>query len=71
MATTVTLVEDAQQVLERRRCLPRADPVRHNVILTLLHARAATPEPGRYWIVDVDGHIAAWCSGPRCTTSRP
>ncbi|MGZ4735532.1 MAG: GNAT family N-acetyltransferase [Acidimicrobiia bacterium] len=32
-----------------------SDPVRHNVILTLLHGRVAHPEPGRYWVVDVDG----------------
>jgi GNAT superfamily N-acetyltransferase len=28
-----------------------ADPVAHNVVLTLLAQRIATPEPGRYWWV--------------------
>jgi len=27
------------------------DPVRHNLVLTLLQSRAAHPEPGRYWVV--------------------
>jgi uncharacterized protein len=27
------------------------DPIRHNLVLTLLHNRAAHPEPGRYWVV--------------------
>ncbi|HEX5616151.1 MAG TPA: GNAT family N-acetyltransferase, partial [Acidimicrobiia bacterium] len=31
-----------------------SDPVRHNLILTLLHGRVAAPEPGRYWVVDAD-----------------
>ena len=31
---------------------------RHNVILTLLHTRVAHPEPGRYWVVDVDRRTA-------------
>jgi predicted GNAT family acetyltransferase len=58
MAATVTLVDDARHVLERAGAFLERDPVRHNVILTLLHARVATPEPGRYWIVDVDGRAA-------------
>jgi predicted GNAT family acetyltransferase len=45
-------------VLERAGAFLGRDPVRHNVILTLLHARVAMPEPGRYWVVDVDGHTA-------------
>jgi predicted GNAT family acetyltransferase len=27
------------------------DPILHNLVLTLLHNRAAHPEPGRYWVV--------------------
>ena len=27
------------------------DPIRHNLVLTLLQSRAAHPEPGRYWVV--------------------
>lgn len=29
-------------------------PVEHNLILTLLRARAAAPEPGRYWVATTD-----------------
>jgi predicted GNAT family acetyltransferase len=58
MATVVTLMDDPQRVLELAGSFLARDPVRHNVILTLLDARVETPEPGRYWIVDVDGHTA-------------
>lgn len=41
-------------VLEEAGELLGCDPVRHNVILTLLHARVAYPAPGRYWVVSGD-----------------
>jgi len=34
------------------------EPVRHNLILSLLHDRVARPEPGRYWIAAAGGRIA-------------
>lgn len=35
-----------------------SQPVRHNLILSLLHARVARPDPGRYWVA-MDGHQAS------------
>ncbi len=58
MAAQVHLTTDARDVLDVAGGLLGRDPVLHNVILTLLHARAASPEPGRYWIVELDGAVA-------------
>ncbi len=35
-----------------------AEPVRHNLILSLLNERAARPEPGRYWVAAAGGRVA-------------
>lgn len=35
----------------------RADPIRHNVMLTLLHARVASATPIRFWWATVDGVV--------------
>lgn len=35
-----------------------ADPIRHNLILTLLQSRVAHPRPGRYWVAEADGRCA-------------
>jgi hypothetical protein len=48
----ILATDDPRLVLERANDLLARDPVRNNVLLTLLHARAARPLPGRYWIVD-------------------
>jgi predicted GNAT family acetyltransferase len=55
MVTGVLLIDDPARVLQEAAVFLGGDPVRHNVILTLLHARVTSPEPGRYWVVDVDG----------------
>jgi hypothetical protein len=55
MGTGVRASGDPATVLVEAEAFLSGDPVRHNVILTLLHARIAFPEPGRYWIADVDG----------------
>ncbi len=47
-----------ENVLERAGSFLESDPVRHNVILTLLEARVAQPEPGRYWVAQVDGRVS-------------
>ena len=52
------MTPDAQEALDAAGDFLSRDPVRHNVILTLLHSRAASPEPGRYWIVRIDGAVA-------------
>jgi GNAT superfamily N-acetyltransferase len=41
-------------VLEHARAHLAGDPVRHNLVLTVLENRAAHPEPGRYWVVADD-----------------
>jgi len=48
---TVTLSDDPAQALQVAGRFLSSDPVRHNVILTLLHARMSEPEPGRYWVI--------------------
>jgi uncharacterized protein len=58
MATNVEATEAPERVLEVAGSFLATDPVRHNVILTLLHTRVAHPGPGRYWIVDVDSAVA-------------
>jgi predicted GNAT family acetyltransferase len=58
MVATARGSDDAPQILDEAGDFLASDPVLHNVILTLLHARATRPEPGRYWIVDVEGAVA-------------
>ena len=57
MAEQVLATNAPGEVLEEAAGFLASDPVRHNVILTLLHARVAYPEAGRYWIVSVDGQV--------------
>jgi uncharacterized protein len=52
MVPTVQRTDDPARVLEIAREFLESDPVRHNVILTLLETRMASPEPGRYWVVE-------------------
>lgn len=54
MAINVELTADPVAVLRRAGEFLESDPVRHNVILTLLHGRAANPGEGRY-VVASDG----------------
>jgi hypothetical protein len=51
MALEVVLGEDPGWALHEAGEFLAADPVPHNLILTLLNARVAYPEPGRYWLV--------------------
>lgn len=57
MATDVEHTGDPSLVLARAAGHLAGDPVRHNLILTLLHARVQSGEPGRYWIASVDGRV--------------
>ena len=57
MRTDVTATDSPAAVLEHASSYLHRDPVRHNVILTILASRVAHPEPGHYWIVRVDGDI--------------
>ena len=58
MAITVTLERDPGVVLERAREFLASEPVAHNLILTLLHARVSHPEDGRYWIASRGDKVA-------------
>lgn len=42
--------EDPAAVLNKAGNFLAAQPVLHNLILTILHARVAGPAPGRYWV---------------------
>jgi GNAT superfamily N-acetyltransferase len=54
----VTATEDAARFLDEVGPLLAADPVRNNVMLTLLHQRITHREPGRYWTVEAEGAVA-------------
>ncbi len=58
MHATVTATDDPRQVLQEARDFLVSDPVRHNVIMTILENRAATGEPGRWWLSLLDGRVA-------------
>ncbi len=55
MALTVLATPSPAEVLQEAGGFLQSDAVRHNLILTLLHARVANPMPGRYWVVRSDG----------------
>jgi hypothetical protein len=48
--TAILFTEDPAVALEKGREFLASQPVLHNLILSLLHARIANPEPGRYWL---------------------
>jgi uncharacterized protein len=50
----VRFTDQPAEVLDAARSFLGTRPVEHNLILTLLGARRARPEPGRYWIVEHD-----------------
>jgi hypothetical protein len=57
----VALGDDARAVLDEVGAFLRSDPVQHNLVLTLLEARAAHPEAGRYaWVLD-GGEVVGVC----------
>jgi hypothetical protein len=58
VAITVSFTDDPARILRMAQVFLASDPVLHNVILTLLHARAEHGEPGRYWVA-LDGGMAA------------
>jgi uncharacterized protein len=57
-AVTVECTASPSDVLAAAGAHLATDPVRHNLVLTLLHARAAHPEPDRYWVVREDARPA-------------
>jgi uncharacterized protein len=54
VSTIVDATEDPAEVLDAAAAYLASDPVRHNVILTLLHNRVVAPIPGRYWTIRSD-----------------
>lgn len=58
MNAAVVATTDPRRVLDQAHDFLVSDPVRHNVMLTILTERAVTGEPGRYWMGLVDGAVA-------------
>jgi hypothetical protein len=50
MDIRIDFEEDPVSVLSKAGEFLASQPVLHNLILSLLHARVAQPEPGRYWV---------------------
>ena len=50
MGIQVLFSEDPAFVLSEAREFLSSEPVLHNLLLTILHARVAQADPGRYWI---------------------
>ena len=51
---------DASVALEAAEDFLLRRPVHNSLLLSLLHERAATSEPGRYWWVETDGDVVAF-----------
>ena len=67
MAIEVSYSDDAGWVLDKAKIFLRSKPVHHNLILTLLHARVAQYEPGRYWVVtDGNAVVGVVFQSPLC-----
>src|SRR5262249_9629335 len=50
--------DDGTAALSAARADLETEPVGRNLVLTLLHGRASSPEPGRYWwAVDRSGSV--------------
>lgn len=58
MRPEVSSTGDPAAVLATAGTFLGSDPVRHNVVVTLLSNRISHPEPGRYWITLIDGEAA-------------
>jgi ribosomal protein S18 acetylase RimI-like enzyme len=54
MPYVVTHHSDAAAVLDEAGAFLATRPTRHNIVLTLLHSRATSAEPGNYWVVRDD-----------------
>src|SRR3954469_23236629 len=55
MTTTTRRTDDPAAVLADAAAFLTTDPVRHNVVASLLETRVRHPEPGDYWIVERAG----------------
>lgn len=50
MTVNIVFTEDPAEVLTRAGSFLVSEPVHHNLLLTLLHARVRSKEAGRYWM---------------------
>lgn len=57
MGTEVSTTGSPEEVREVAGEFLRQDPIRHNVVLTILEARIAHPIPGRYWVAHDGGLV--------------
>ena len=57
MSTTARRTGDPTVVLADAAAFLATDPVRHNVVVSLLQTRVRHPEPGDYWIVESAGEV--------------
>jgi hypothetical protein len=65
MDIKIAFSEDPASVLRRAGEFLASQPVLHNVILSLLRARVAQPEPGRYWVaMDRDRAVGVVLQSP-------
>lgn len=58
MPVDVRFTSDPEEALRRTRSRLHGDPVRHNVVCTLLTQRREAGERIRYWWAEQDGHVA-------------
>jgi len=65
MALQVHFSDDPAFVLNRAGVFLASQPVLHNLVLSILHARVAQPEPGRYWMAtQQDGILGVVLQSP-------
>jgi GNAT superfamily N-acetyltransferase len=57
MSISVSFTDDPARALSDAEHFLASEPVLHNLVLTLLHARVAHPEPGRYWTASDGGDV--------------
>src|SRR6516225_8647267 len=57
MDISVTLSDDPASVLNVAGEFLASQPVRHKIILSLLQARIAHCEPGRYWVAQQNSKV--------------
>ena len=57
-AFEVAASTEANETLSLAGSFLSSDPIRHNVVLSLLEERASDPEEGRYWTVLHGGEVA-------------
>src|SRR5262249_35699621 len=58
MGVKVIHSDDPAWVLSNAREFLASQPVLHNLVLSLLEARVADSEPGRYWVATEEGKTA-------------